>query len=106
MEKVYDCPAPKTVSVCPFLVIWLRGALEVILMKSRLRLRELVTTKLLPHERTGMACSNTWSKPLPWSVGTQVRVLPLKTAIFLQSEAMTCVPLRSRRLPVLVDLTW
>ena len=45
----------------PFMVTTLSFALDVILMKSRLRFLELVTTKFLPHERKGMACSNTWS---------------------------------------------
>ena len=81
-------------------------ALEVILMKSRVRCSDEVTTNCLPHERKGMACSKMWSKPLPVLVGTQVRVLPLKTAIFLQSAAKILVPLRSRLTPDLVERTW
>ena len=61
MSKVYDWLACKVVRMLPFLRMTLLFSLDVTLMKSRLRWLELVTQNSLPHERKGMACSNTWS---------------------------------------------
>ena len=62
--------------------------------------------KRLPQEWTGIACSKTQSESLMDDVGIKVKLLPLNTAIFLQSLAVTREPLKSRELyQSLCDLT-